>query len=478
MVSFHNLFFKNYHHYRYTIIDKYSNFRTIGSSILTLVKFLTGEGWVQFMYDLSERQPGCVESPLYNVNMCGFNDKVGCIPINGCGTRTIFPFLMTFQIFAVFTILNLTISVIVNAFHHEFHQKSVTVNKMYQRFCRGWLSYDPEMTCYMKPEVLERFVMDQENNPFAFPSSYSMKEIRERLSHLGITVIPGKGCLLEHVMLSLEFDYEVFEDRLDPIQVQDSISDPNTFGLLQVYYSKDIRTELLKSNQLRKLTKQRRLGVKLSTEIFRTFFDKFYTSRAFLRWKHGDRFFNNSRVAGIWPKQYFGLKKQFEPLDFFSAKLYDDLLFGGWKSKQDVRKEPLFLDILDPEYDNADNGQSIFDTPIMKNTCVTTTRGPGDTDNLLSYINIFNTSGEYLENVSPKTPNYMIAGRNGIESSFSTPQPDTPRDISQRSFTTPQTSKSRDASQHYTSQYDTRRDISQQDSSTPKVIYKRKKGAK
>ena len=53
-------------------------------SIMTLVKFLTGEGWNLFMYDMSMRQPGCVDVPEYDPNMCGFNDKPGCIPINGC----------------------------------------------------------------------------------------------------------------------------------------------------------------------------------------------------------------------------------------------------------------------------------------------------------------------------------------------------------------------------------------------------------
>jgi hypothetical protein len=255
-------------------------------------------------------------------------------------------------------------------------------------------------------------------------------------------------------MTSLEFDYEVFEDRLDPIQVQDSISDPNTLGLLQVYYSKDIRTELVKSNQSRKLIKQRRLGVQLSTENLGTFFNKFYKSRAFLRWKHGDRFFNNSKVAGIWPKQYLQPKKQFDPLDIFSAKIYDDLLFGGWKPKQqDIKKEPLFLDILDPEYDTAEiNGQSIFDTPMINKVCVP--RGPIGTDssNLLSYINVFNPSGETLENesFSSKTPSYMIASRKGLKSSFN-PLEDTPQDTPVSLRDTPQ------------------------QSTGPKVIFKRKK---
>jgi len=365
---------------------------------MTLVKFLTGEGWNLFMYDMSISQPGCVEVPDYDPNMCGFNDKPGCIPMNGCGNRSIFPFLMIYQIIASFTILNLTISVIVNAFHHEFHQKAVMVTKDCQKFCRRWLLYDPQMTCYMKPEVLENFVMDQEN-PYAFPPSYSMKQIRERLSHLGLKVVPGKGCLLEYVLISLQFDYEVFGDRLSPLKKEDSINDPNTFSLMQVYRSKGIKTELMSGIQTRKLSKQRKLSIKFSVDAFETSFKKFYMSRAFLRWKLGDKFFDYSKIAGIWPRKMSDTRKTFNPLDLFSTKLYENIIFSRWDTDENKKRETMSLDILEPsDYDDNYKGQSIFDTPVISTTCIPTSIRSTDTDShLLSYINIFNPSGESLD---------------------------------------------------------------------------------
>lgn len=400
--------------------DKYSNFRTLRSSILSMVKFLTGEGWVQFMYDISVKKPGCVDYPQYDDNMCGFNDKPGCIPINGCGSRGIFPFLMTFQVFAVFTMLNVTISVIVNAFHHEFIQKTIKTNKEYQLFSKGWLLYDPELTCYMKPEVLEQFVMDQENNPFAFPPDLTLRQVRDRLSHLGIALVPGKGCLFENVLLALKLDVDLFEDRSQPIHIQDSLSDPNKLGLLQLYNLKNVRVELIESRGSRKYTKQRRLEVGFSYELFTKFFDKFYTSRAFLFWKHGDRFFNNRKVAGLWPKQLLDNQlKSFEPLDLFTAKLYDELLFKGWGGREEPRK-PMSLDLQDPEYDPEHTVYWSYDTPMMKNNCNATFDNNPDT-NLLSYINIFNSTGERHEieesnnSNSPRTPNTVVASRRGIK---------------------------------------------------------------
>ena len=365
---------------------------------MTLVKFLTGEGWNLFMYDMSMRQPGCVDVPEYDPNMCGFNDKPGCIPMNGCGNRSIFPFLMIYQILANFTILNLTISVIVNAFHHEFHQKAIMITKDCQKFCRRWLFYDPQMTCYMKPEVLENFVMDQEN-PYAFPPSYSMKQVRERLMHLGLKVVPGKGCLLEYVLTSLQFDYEVFGDRLSPLKKEDSINDPNTFSLMQVYRSKGIKTELMSDIQTRKLSKQKRLSIKLSVNAFETSFSKFYLSRAFLRWKLGDKFFDDDKIAGIWPRKISDTRKMFNPLDIFSTKLYENIIFPRWDTDESKKKESLSLDILEPpEYDDNFLGQSIFDTPTITSTCIPTSMRSTDSDShLLSYINIFNPTGESVD---------------------------------------------------------------------------------
>lgn len=326
--------------------NEYSNFRSIPTAMLTLVKFLTGEGWAIFMYSASQRMPSCVDEPQYDPNMCGFNDKVGCKPLNGCGSRSIFPFMMTYIMFASFTVLNLTISVVVNAFHHEYNQKAAIVSKEYQRFCRCWLMYDTNMTCYLKPEILEQFVMDQQN-PYAFPSTYSMKQLRDRLSHLGLKVIPGRGCLFEHVLTSLQFDYEVFGDRSDPIQIHDSVSDPNSFGLLQVYGSKDLRTELIRSIQSRKLIKQRRLTVKFAMDLSKAFFDKFYMSRAYLRWKHGDSYFDNVKVAGIWPRKITE-NFPFDISDIFSAKFYGISIFGE-----------------KPDLSNKNNDQSNLDTTIV-----------------------------------------------------------------------------------------------------------------
>merc|ERR1711871_844046 len=94
----------------------HSNFRTFDNSLMTLVRFATGEGWGDFMYDASTQLDGCVKDPLYDDGMCGFNDKPGCEDLNGCGNIAIFPFLLSFTLFVSMVLFNLFVGVIIEGF--------------------------------------------------------------------------------------------------------------------------------------------------------------------------------------------------------------------------------------------------------------------------------------------------------------------------------------------------------------------------
>ena len=91
----------------------HANFRTFPNSLLTLVRFATGEGWGDFMYDASESVDGCVDDPEYRNDMCGFNDKPGCTPLNGCGKLEVFPYLLSFTLFVSMVLFNLFVGVII-----------------------------------------------------------------------------------------------------------------------------------------------------------------------------------------------------------------------------------------------------------------------------------------------------------------------------------------------------------------------------
>lgn len=63
--------------------------------MVLLLRFSTGENWNGFMYDMNADREGCESSPEYNPDVCGFTDHANCEPLNGCGTWTIFPYMIT-----------------------------------------------------------------------------------------------------------------------------------------------------------------------------------------------------------------------------------------------------------------------------------------------------------------------------------------------------------------------------------------------
>lgn len=77
-------------------VDEHANFQTFWGSIVLLLRFSTGENWNGFMYDMVAERPGCISDPVYDENMCGFTDRENCIPLNGCGSKAIFPFMIRY----------------------------------------------------------------------------------------------------------------------------------------------------------------------------------------------------------------------------------------------------------------------------------------------------------------------------------------------------------------------------------------------
>lgn len=73
---------------------------------------LAGEGLV----DAAGNELPCVADPQYSADMCGFNDKLECVQLNGCGDSTIFPYLTSFTLAVTFVALNLFVGIILDGF--------------------------------------------------------------------------------------------------------------------------------------------------------------------------------------------------------------------------------------------------------------------------------------------------------------------------------------------------------------------------
>merc|ERR1711988_844241 len=94
-----------------------ANFRTFWHGVLTLIRFSTGENWNGMMHSLANNHNSkCVQEPIYNGDMCGFNDRAGYEPMNGCGTWLAYPYMILFNLVVAFVFINLFIGVILEGF--------------------------------------------------------------------------------------------------------------------------------------------------------------------------------------------------------------------------------------------------------------------------------------------------------------------------------------------------------------------------
>jgi hypothetical protein len=123
-IGFNNSYYEN------------ANFMSVGIAILTLSRFTVGEGWTQFMFDAAASPTGCVLDPPYNPNMCGFNNAKGCVPLNGCGHSSIYPFLTVYIFVVVFVMMNLFISVVLECYNEI--NSGVITHEDFHRFCQRW----------------------------------------------------------------------------------------------------------------------------------------------------------------------------------------------------------------------------------------------------------------------------------------------------------------------------------------------------
>ena len=91
-------------------LDEHANFRTFGSSMLTLFRSSTGEAWNNIMHAVAAVPPGCVSSPEYDARVCGFEGaplSPACVPLNGCGQPT-----WAYAFFAIFEVRGMASSCI------------------------------------------------------------------------------------------------------------------------------------------------------------------------------------------------------------------------------------------------------------------------------------------------------------------------------------------------------------------------------
>ncbi|KAK7233034.1 voltage-gated sodium channel [Aureococcus anophagefferens] len=84
--------------------------------------------------------PRRADDPEYDDDVCAFNgDAPGCVPVDGCGSTLIYPYLLSFSIVVAFVFVNLFIGVVLEGFNSADADDDLMISdEDYQRFRDGW----------------------------------------------------------------------------------------------------------------------------------------------------------------------------------------------------------------------------------------------------------------------------------------------------------------------------------------------------
>lgn len=170
-----------------------ANFMTFGMALLTLFRFMTGEAWDTFMYDMSPSLPSCVVDPHYDPAYCGFWNREGCLPLNGCGNAgAIFPFLLTFTLVVTMIVFQLFLGVIIEGFSEANSSDKIVKSDDFRTFADHWRKFDPQGTCYIHILSLGEFVMTLES-PLGYKDCWDVSDefIHRRIAQLNIYIYNG-----------------------------------------------------------------------------------------------------------------------------------------------------------------------------------------------------------------------------------------------------------------------------------------------
>ncbi|OQR96937.1 Voltage-gated Ion Channel (VIC) Superfamily [Achlya hypogyna] len=129
-----------------SMVNSHQNFQSFWLALQTLIGFSTGENWDNYLWELyaisPPSNPTCAD-PVFDSSMCGFNDAPGCVPLNGCGSWYIVPFMYLFELVVGYIGLNLFSGIVVDAIGDSCAKSAITPSNLAE-FTTIWSEYDPE----------------------------------------------------------------------------------------------------------------------------------------------------------------------------------------------------------------------------------------------------------------------------------------------------------------------------------------------
>ncbi|CEP08594.1 hypothetical protein [Parasitella parasitica] len=153
------------------------NFRSFANTLISLVRYTTGEGWNSIMHDFTVEYPNCVLADNYLDSDCG-------------SLRWSYFLFLTFNIISMYIFIAIFVAVVADNFSYVYQIKanfSLVNRDEIRKFKMTWASIDTERTGYVKPN--EYMTLFRANGIFTvriFEPEYSYKNLVKECSANGI----------------------------------------------------------------------------------------------------------------------------------------------------------------------------------------------------------------------------------------------------------------------------------------------------
>ncbi|OQR93148.1 Voltage-gated Ion Channel (VIC) Superfamily [Achlya hypogyna] len=156
-----------------SLITQYQNFRNFFHALQALIGFSTGENWDNFTWEIYNTAPAsnptCADRS-FNGSMCGFNDTdlYNCIPLDGCGSWGIVPFMYSMYLIIGYLGMNLFSGIVIDAIGDSSADCPINANTLAD-FADRWADFDPRGSGLITAEELADFLYTV-YPPFGFRS--------------------------------------------------------------------------------------------------------------------------------------------------------------------------------------------------------------------------------------------------------------------------------------------------------------------
>lgn len=142
-------------------LNEQANFQSIGSAMLLLLRFSTGENWNGFMHGLLEEREMCDPNPEFNISSpwcLREEDNPNCSKINGCAAGiSVFIYFYSFTMIVSFVILNMFVAVVLQAFEAS-NEGEILDPADLEHFVSVWAQFDPHATWLIQASDVQVFL--------------------------------------------------------------------------------------------------------------------------------------------------------------------------------------------------------------------------------------------------------------------------------------------------------------------------------